>query len=64
MPMVVYLFQLHGKPIVWGHVTSLYGDMEDAQSFTLLHKLKEDHIKLTAYSRMKVSYAAQVNMQH
>ncbi|CAB3994726.1 Hypothetical predicted protein [Paramuricea clavata] len=49
-----------GYDISWIHLENLYKDDLNRQGLKLIPKLKNDHIYLTPYSRMKVYLAAQV----
>lgn len=58
----VQLFmQINGKHILWSHLISLYESSRAESGLYIGHKLKLEHIKLTSYSRMSVSLAAQVS---
>nr|XP_034339030.1 uncharacterized protein LOC117693074 [Crassostrea gigas] len=49
-----------GKDISWMHIVRLYEEHCEQNLYTPCPKLTRGHIDLTAFSRMKVSFAAQV----
>ena len=48
------------KDIAWSHVNKLYNENCEFSEFRLCPKLTRDHIHLTSFSKMRVSFAAQV----
>jgi DNA transposase THAP9 len=50
----------YNQTISWKHVVQLYDDCCMKSEYRLCPKLTRDHLYLTAFSRMKVSLAAQV----
>lgn len=62
--MVSVFPQFEGMDISWLHIVDVYNwDLQEnnlAPGLRFLHKLKEEHIKLSPRLRMKVKLAAQV----
>ena len=64
--MFSFFPQKNGKHILWSHVLNLYEKVthtavaSNGLSLSLLPKLKNEHVSLTSYSRMRVDLAAQV----
>lgn len=58
--------QNNGKKIEWSHIQELYEKISStaiaSHGISLLPKLKQEHIVLTSYSRMRVDLAAQVSL--
>ena len=49
----------NGNPILWRHISQVVHD-DSNRSLKLLPKLSQNHIFLTSYSSMTVSYATQI----
>ena len=60
-----YGMQNNGKEMEWRHIQDLYEKVTNtaiaSNGISLLPKLKQEHINLTSYSRMRVDLAAQVS---
>ena len=52
--------QLHGKPILWSHIQSLVSSERGNMGFVKTWKLKNAHVSLTPFTRMRVNLAVQV----
>ena len=66
MLLFFHPLQVRGKHIKWQHLQKLY-DAKTAMSsrssgLYLLQKLKQEHVNLTSFSRMRVDLAAQVSL--
>ena len=57
---MIYFWQLHKKEIRWTHVVDVFDDMSTHNGFVRVHKLTKEHVKLNAFSRMRVNLAVQV----
>ena len=58
----MYVLQNNGKEIEWCHMKELYEKITNTSNgISILPKLKQEHINLTSYSRMRVDLAAQVS---
>ena len=57
-------FQINGQSITWQHIHDLVDKVSStavaSHGLSLIPKLKQEHVKLTSYSRMRVDLAAQV----
>ena len=57
-------FTVNGQGITWQHICDLvdkiYNTSIASHGLSLVPKLKQEHINLTSYSRMRVDLAAQV----
>ncbi|CAM1323325.1 Uncharacterised protein r2_g3187 [Pycnogonum litorale] len=49
----------NGKFILWAHIKAIY-DEDQKRELKLLSKLKEEHIHLNPYNKMRVNLAAQI----
>ena len=63
----VHIFpQINDQFIVWQHLQDLYKKLSgmaiQSKGLNLVPKLKQEHVKLTSYARMRVDLAAQVNL--
>ena len=47
---------------MWSHLITLYEKTREDSGLYIGHKLKQEHIRLTSYSRMNVRLAAQVHV--
>ena len=60
--------QRNGKFILWKHLRQLHSKLSamatQSSGLTLLPKLKQEHVHLTSYSRMRVDLAAQVKKKN
>lgn len=65
MPTFAHNVQNNGKVMEWCHIQELYHKITStaisSNGITLVPKLKQEHISLTSYSRMRVDLAAQVS---
>ena len=56
--------QNNGQDILWRHIRDLLDKIRSiaapSHGLTLAHRLKQEHINLLSYSRMRVDLAAQV----
>ena len=66
--IIMYMYtheQNNGKRIEWSHIQELYEKISNtaiaSHGISLLPKLKQEHVVLTSYSRMRVDLAAQVS---
>lgn len=63
-PLFHNFLQKNGQFIVWKHLQDLYNKLSDmaihSKGLNLVPKLKQEHVKLTSYARMRVDLAAQV----
>ncbi len=66
--MLVILVQINGQHIVWKQLWDLFGKISGTRDsscgLSLLPKLKQEHLKLTSFSRMRVDLAAQVTIMY
>ena len=62
----VHSLQINGQCITWQHIRDLVDKISStavaSHGLSLVPKLKQEHINLTSYSRMRVDLAAQVIM--
>lgn len=65
---LLYALQINGQRIAWKHVRDLVDKVHStsvaSHGLSLVPKLKQEHINLTSYSRMRVDLAAQVINVH
>ena len=58
------MLQINGQRIAWKHICDLVDKISNtaiaSRGLSLVPKLKQEHIILTSYSRMRVDLAAQV----
>ena len=63
---IILSTQKNGKFIIWEHLRNLYEKLTEMRGqsggLTLVPKLKQEHVLLTSYSRMRVDLAAQVTL--
>ena len=57
------IFQFKGKPISWRFVCQLYQIATTTTGLTSIPKLMYEHVHLTAFSKMRVDLAAQVQLK-
>ena len=58
------ILQCEGQDIQWMHLKNLYKrnrPITESPSLAMIHKIKFEHVNLTAFSKMRVDLAAQVN---
>ena len=64
MQLIIIVVQIDGQGVYWKHVVDLVHKIQSTAiasgGLSLVPKLKQEHINLTSYSRMRVDLAARV----
>ena len=59
MSLFLHLFQYNGQDISWNHIVDIY-ENDMYLGLRKMHKLREEHVRLSPRHRMRVKLAAQV----